>query len=298
LDDKPETSPSQAPSPSGQRLPARPAQAAGRIEALVALVAILRGENGCPWDREQTAADLRPYLLEEAHEVAAALDGGDWEALRNELGDLLFQIVFLASLAQSAGRFALPDVIDAVHRKMVERHPHVFGEPHERLNDAAAVRSSWEKRKASRETTPGGHLDGVAPSLPALVAALRLTQKAAGVGFDWPDAAGVLEKLGEEIRELEAALRQSAAEAAATAGIEDEIGDLLFTVANLARKLRLDPEAALAKTNLKFRRRFAFVESAIAANGRNLSEATLAEMDSLWRQSKRTEATSPPKPES
>jgi MazG family protein len=257
---------------------------------LVALVATLRGPEGCPWDREQTAANLRPYLLEEAHEVAAALDGGDWESLRHELGDLLFQIVFLASLAQSEQRFALEDVIDAVHRKMVDRHPHVFGEASERLADAAAVRSSWEKRKASREKAPGGLLDGVAPSLPALVAALRLTQKAAGVGFDWPDAGGVLEKLDEEIGEVRRAMRgveDPALGSAATASrVEEELGDLLFTTANLARKLHVDPEAALAKANLKFRRRFAQVERGIAAAGRRLGEATMAEMDRLWEESK------------
>jgi len=290
LDNQPENGLQATPPGAQPQPPARPGEAGGRIEALVALVAALRGPHGCPWDREQTAANLRPYLLEEAHEVAAALDTADWDALRQELGDLLFQIVFLASLAQSENRFALGDVIDTVHRKMVDRHPHVFGEAHERLPDAAAVRSSWEKRKASREKEPGTLLDGVATSLPSLVAAYRLTQKAAGVGFDWPEASGVLEKLDEELTELRAELRPTTSSpSGAPDRVEEEIGDLLFTVANLARKLHVDPEAALAKTNLKFRRRFAQVERGIVANGRNLSDATLAEMDRLWQESKATE---------
>jgi len=267
------------------------------LAALVRLMARLRAE--CPWDRKQTFRDLSGYLLEESYEALDALARGSLPELEGELGDLLFQIVFLASLAQSESRFALGDVIDTVHRKMVDRHPHVFGAAHERLADAAAVRSSWEKRKASQEKEPGTLLDGVASSLPSLVAAYRLTQKAAGVGFDWPDAGGVVEKLDEELSELRAELGSATSSpSGAPDRVEEEIGDLLFTVANLARKLHLDPEAALAKTNLKFRRRFAFVESAIAATGRNLSEATLAEMDSLWQESKRTEAASTPKPES
>lgn len=256
------------------------------MEALVELVETLRGPNGCPWDRAQSAADLRAYLLEEAHEAAAALDANDWQALRGELGDLLFQIVFLASLARAAGAFDLGVVIDAVHAKMIERHPHVFhtGEDRPQPVDAEGVREAWERRKAERPERDS-LLGGVAPSLPALVAAYRLTQKAAGVGFDWPDADAVLAKLDEELLELGAA-RAAPVE---QDRVRDEIGDVLFTVANLARKLDVDPEGALARTNLKFRRRFAVVERGLAASGRSLSSATLAEMDRLWEAAKEKE---------
>jgi ATP diphosphatase len=266
-------------------LPA-PGPASGRLEALVELVSALRGPEGCPWDRAQTAADLRAYLLEEAHEVAAALDADDWDALRAELGDLLFQVVFLASLAHDAGAFDLGAVIDGVHRKMVERHPHVFGDHSAR--DAAQVRESWERRKAEQRAGDS-HLDGVASSLPALVAAYRLTQKAAGVGFDWPDADAVLDKLDEELAELRAARGGERA----SEGVREEVGDILFTAANLARKLGVDPEGALARANLKFRSRFAAIERGLAAAGRRLGAATLDELDRLWEEAKRAEAGAP-----
>jgi MazG family protein len=256
-----------------------PPPAHGRLEALVELVETLRGPDGCPWDREQRAADLRAYLLEEAHEAAAALDRDDWDGLRGELGDLLFQIVFLASLARQGGAFDLAAVIDGVHAKMIERHPHVFGGGE--AADAAAVRASWERRKA-REPRSNSLLAGVEDSLPALVAAYRLTQKAAGVGFDWPDVAGVLDKLGEELEELGAA-------GTAAADRREEIGDILFTVANLARKLEVDPEGALARANLKFRRRFAAIEQGIAGAGGSLGATTLDEMERLWNEAKNAE---------
>lgn len=262
------------------------------LARLLALVARLRAPDGCPWDREQTLPDLRAYLLEEAHETADAIDRGDLEALAGELGDLLFQTAFVARLAEEAGAFTAADSIARVEAKMIDRHPHVFGG--ERLEDARAVREVWERRKLSREGNGRASLlDGAAAAtLPALVAAYRLTQKAAGVGFDWPDATAVLVKVDEELAEV----RQELASATAPARerLRDELGDLLFTVANLARHLEIDPEAALAGANLKFRRRFAAVEAGLAGRGRPLAEATLAEMDELWEAAKRDERLTPP----
>lgn len=249
------------------------------LQTLVDLVSRLRAPDGCPWDREQTLANVRAYFLEESHELAAAIDGGDWEELAEELGDMLFQVAFIARLAEEAGAFRLPQVIDAVHSKMVARHPHVFGG--ETLADAEAVRQAWERRKLQQEPGRETLLGGVPPSLPALLGTYRLTQKAAGVGFDWPDAASVLDKAEEEIAEVREALAEGKADQ-----VREEIGDLLFTLANLARKLDVDPEAALAGTNRKFRTRFAAVEQGLAAQGKTAAEATLEEMDELWEAAK------------
>jgi ATP diphosphatase len=250
-------------------------------------VARLRAPDGCPWDREQSLPDLRAYLLEEAHEVAGAIDSGDWGELAEELGDLAFQVAFIGRLAEEAGAFRLAEVIDGVHRKMVERHPHVFKLEigAEVLADAESVRQAWERRKLRQNPGKSSLLAGVQASLPALLAAYRLTQKASGVGFDWPDAAAVLAKVDEETAELKAALAIPGA-VANKAAVREELGDLLFTLANLARKLDLDPEAALAAANLKFRRRFEAVESGLAERGKSPAEATLAEMDELWEKAK------------
>lgn len=274
--------------------------AATDLARLTALVARLRAPDGCPWDRDQTLPDLRAYLLEEAHEVAAALDSGDRSELAGELGDLLFQIVFIARLVEEAGGFALGAALDAVEAKMIARHPHVFGG--ETLASAKAVREAWERRKVrTREGERRSLLDGAtSASLPALVAAYRLTQKAAGVGFDWREAGEVVAKLDEEIAELKELLtpappepaEAAAAEASSGAPAElrqrrtEEIGDLLFTVANLARHLEIDPEGALAAANLKFRRRFAAVEAGLARSGRNVAEATIEEMEAEWQSAK------------
>jgi ATP diphosphatase len=268
---------------------------------LLALVARLRAPDGCPWDREQTLVDLRAYLLEEAHEAAAAIDlvaaaetgDGDrpaaWQALAGELGDLLFQVAFVLRLGEEAGVLTAAAVVDAIHAKMIARHPHVFppADPaaREELGDAAAVAAAWERRKLRREDA--SLLAGVPSSLPALLAAYRMSQKAAGVGFDWPDAAAVWAKLDEEIAELTAELAAGAA--ADPAAVRAEVGDLLFTAANLARKVGVDPEAALAATNTKFRRRLAAVERELAQRGRRLDESDLAEMDALWREAKAAE---------
>jgi nucleoside triphosphate diphosphatase len=222
---------------------------------------------------------VRAYLLEEAHELAGAIDAGDWAELGEELGDMLFQVAFIGRLAEEAGAFSLSQVIDNVHRKMVERHPHVFGD--EVLADAEAVRQAWERRKLQKEPKRESLFSGVPSSLPALLAAYRLTQKAAGVGFDWPDAGAVLDKAEEEIAEVRGALA-----AGDKAAVREEVGDLLFTLANLARKLDVDPEAALAGTNRKFRTRFAAVEQGLAAKGKTAAEATLEEMDELWEAAK------------
>ncbi len=250
------------------------------LRKLVDLVARLRAPDGCPWDREQTLPDVRAYLLEEAHELAGAIDGGDWEELGEELGDVLFQVAFVGRLAEEAGAFSLSQVVDRVYQKMVERHPHVFGE--EVLADAEAVRQAWERRKLRQEPRRESLFSGVPSSLPALLAAYRLTQKAAGVGFDWPDAAAVLDKAEEEIAEVREALAKGERDA-----VRQEVGDLLFTIANLARKLEVDPEAALAGTNRKFRQRFGRVEEGLAAQGKSAAEATLEEMDALWEGAKR-----------
>ncbi|HSG40634.1 MAG TPA: nucleoside triphosphate pyrophosphohydrolase [Thermoanaerobaculia bacterium] len=249
------------------------------LQKLLDLVARLRAPDGCPWDREQTLPDVRAYLLEEAHELAGAIDAGDWEELGEELGDMLFQVAFIGRLAEEAGAFSLSQVIDNVHRKMVERHPHVFGD--EVLADAEAVRQAWERRKLQKEPKRESLFSGVPSSLPALLASYRLTQKAAGVGFDWPDAGPVLDKAEEEIAEVREALAQGD-----KAAVREEMGDLLFTLANLARKLDVDPEAALAGTNRKFRERFAKIEEGLAARGKTAAEATLEEMDELWEAAK------------
>lgn len=249
------------------------------LQKLLDLVTRLRAPDGCPWDREQGLPDVRAYLLEEAHETAGAIDGGDWGELAEELGDLLFQVAFIGRLAEEAGAFSLSQVVDGVHQKMVSRHPHVFG--NEVLADAEAVRQAWERRKLTEEPGRAALLSGVPGSLPALLGAYRLTQKAAGVGFDWPDADAVLVKTEEEIDELRRALAAGEDEA-----VREELGDILFTLANLARKLDVDPEAALAGTNRKFRQRFAKIEEGLAARGKTAAEASLEEMDALWEEAK------------
>jgi ATP diphosphatase len=252
------------------------------LQKLVDLVARLRAPDGCPWDREQTLASVRAYLIEEAHELAGAIDSGDPDEIAEELGDMLFQAAFIGRLGEEAGAFTAAGAIDQVHRKMVERHPHVFGgDGAEQLADAEAVRQAWERRKLREEPRRETLLGGVPSSLPALLGAYRLTQKAAGVGFDWPEAGAVLDKAEEEIAEVREALAAGRSDQ-----VREEIGDLLFTLANLARKLDVDPEAALAGTNLKFRRRFAAVEAGLAARGKTAAEATLDEMDALWEEAK------------
>jgi MazG family protein len=257
------------------------------------LIRRLRAPDGCPWDRKQRLENLRAYLLEEAHEAAGALDeavaGKGWDELREELGDLLFQVVFISELAHEGGRFTLPEVIEGIHAKMVDRHPHVFGGA-DRLADAEAVLRGWEARKAAQAAEKGSDrslLAGVPRSAPALVVSLRLTQKAAGVGFDWPEISGALAKVHEELAELEEALLEP--EDKRTAHVGEEMGDLLFAAANVARKAGIDPEAALAAANTKFRRRFAGVEGDLRDQGSSVVEADLERMDAAWERVKAAE---------
>jgi ATP diphosphatase len=255
------------------------------IDRLLAIMAALRTPGtGCPWDLAQTFETIAPYTLEEAYEVADAIARQDWAALRDELGDLLLQVVYHARLAEEAGHFAFPDVAAAIADKMVRRHPNVFGD--RIVADAAAQSAAWEDAKAAERAGGGaaGILDGVALALPALTRAAKLTKRAARVGFDWPDARAVLEKLDEELAELSAELP-----AADPDRLEDEVGDLLFVLANLARKLDIDPEAALRRANGKFSRRFAAIEAALAAQGRRPSQASLAEMEAHWQAAKAAE---------
>ncbi|MCA0318922.1 MAG: nucleoside triphosphate pyrophosphohydrolase [Proteobacteria bacterium] len=268
------------------------------IGALVAIMAKLRtpGE-GCPWDLEQDFATIAPYTIEEAYEVADAIIRGDFSDLKDELGDLLLQVVFHARMAEEAGHFAFPDVVRAISEKLIRRHPHVFGDAG-RL-PTAAVNALWaeikagEKRAKAAERArlglpaepPAGVLGGVPVALPGLTRALKLQEKAGAVGFDWNDVGSVLDKIVEEAREIaEARAADKGREALA-----DEVGDLLFAAVNLARHLDVDPEAALRGTNAKFERRFRSIETALAARGSSPAEATLAEMDALWNEAKRRE---------
>ena len=248
----------------------------GGIARLVEIMARLRDpETGCPWDMEQDFATIAPYTIEEAYEVADAIDRAAWGELKGELGDLLFQAVYHARMAEEAGHFRFDDVVRAISDKMVARHPHVFGEE-SRDKSAEQQTRDWEAQKA-RERAAQGVLDGVALGLPALVRAIKLQNRAARVGFDWPSTDEVIDKIVEEARELnEARAEKSEAE------VFEEFGDLLFVVANLARHLKIDAEAALRAANSKFTRRFGSVESALAAGGRRPEDSTLAEMDALW----------------
>ncbi len=256
------------------------------LKSLAVLVATLRGPEGCPWDREQGLEDIRGYLLEEAHEVAAAIDGGDWNELCSELGDLLFQIVFIAQIAGEHAQFDLDEVARRIEQKMIARHPHVFGA--ESLDTSEAVHQAWERRKALNRTSNESILTGVPTSLPALLGAYRMTQKAAGVGFDWSSSTDVLVKLREELGELQEALDGRDLETKSEAILE-EIGDVLFTSANLARKLGEDPESALAAANQKFRRRFTRMEAELAETNRSLVDTPLEELELLWEAVKREE---------
>lgn len=258
------------------------------IDQLTDIVAKLRGPGGCPWDREQTHASLRSALLEEAHEVVAAIDNRDDANLREELGDLLLQSVFHAQLAAEEGRFTFNDVAREIATKLVRRHPHVFAADH--CADSAAVLQRWEEiKRAEKGDATASALDGLPGGLPALLHAQKTQKKAARVGFDWPDVEPVFAKLHEEISELRAALTAPATDLLSPiSAIEDELGDLLFTVVNLARKLHLDAETALHRSTRKFSTRFRAVEQLASARGITLEKLTLAELDQLWDEVKRS----------
>ena len=256
-----------------------------RLQRLSDLVARLRAPDGCPWDREQRLQDLRAYLLEEAHEAASAIDERNWGDLEGELGDLLFQLVFVAHLAEEEGAFTLSHLIDRVEAKMISRHPHVFGD--QELPDSNAVRQAWERRKLEGDGQRESLLTGVPHTLPALLGTYRMTQKAAGVGFDWSEPAAVLEKVDEELSELRSELSSPGREPDSET-VREELGDLLFTLANLCRHLRVDPEATLAESNEKFRKRFRLLEAAFADSDRSIAEASPEELEELWEKAKRS----------
>jgi MazG family protein len=259
------------------------------IAELLAIMRRLRDpENGCPWDLEQNFATIAPYTIEEAYEVASAIEAGDTAALKDELGDLLLQVVFHARMAEERSLFGFADVVRAISAKMIRRHPHVFAQT--TAETAASVTANWDEiKRKEREAKPGrgeGLLDDVPRALPALMRAVKLQNRAAQVGFDWPSAVTVTDKIAEESREL--------AEAAASGKpgkVAEEFGDLLFAMANLARHLKLDPEEALRAANAKFVRRFKAIEAGLRALGKRPEDASLEEMEALWQKAKEAERT-------
>ena len=266
--------------PKASSLPREP------MARLLAVMAWLRDRrHGCPWDIDQTFRTIAPYTIEEAYEVADAIERDDLPALKEELGDLLLQVVYHSQMASEAGAFGFTEVAEAVADKMVDRHPHVFGDA--KIDSAEAQTVSWEARKAAeraaRGSEPSGTLDGVARALPALLRAEKIQKRAARVGFDWKKTGPVIDKIEEELGELRAEL------AAGTVDHErltDELGDVLFAVANLARHCKVDPEAALRATNDKFERRFRHIEKRLAESSRKPADATLGEMEALWQEAK------------
>lgn len=250
------------------------------MERLLEIMRRLRDpETGCPWDVEQSFETIAPYTIEEAHEVSDAIERKAYDELKDELGDLLFQSVFHAQIAQDMGLFAFNDVVNAISDKMVSRHPHVFGDESNQKS-AEQQTKDWEAVKAAERAakSEGGVLDGVAMGLPALMRAVKLQKRAARVGFDWPETSMVLDKLVEEAQEV--------AQAKNPDHLEEEFGDLLFVMANLGRHLDVDPEKALRAANAKFTRRFKYIEKSLAADGRHPSDSTLEEMDALWDEAK------------
>ncbi|HEU5453290.1 MAG TPA: nucleoside triphosphate pyrophosphohydrolase [Terriglobales bacterium] len=293
-----------------------------RFERAVGIMARLRAPGGCPWDREQTFDSIKPYTLEETYEVLEAIDSRDWPELTGELGDLLLQVLFYAEMAKEEQRFTIDDVLDRLSNKLVDRHPHVFGDV--KAETSADVLRNWEALKAEEkkkrleagggkqakadEAPPESVMAGVSSKVPALLEAFKISSRAAHVGFEWPRIEGLFDKLEEETEELRENLRElpepprppqrgvagsSGAKPVPEhlrARIEDEVGDMLFTLVNVARYLSLDPESALRKTNRKFRKRFRWMEDRLREKGRSLADVPLEEMESLWQQSKQQEA--------
>ena len=290
-----------------------------RFERAVSIMARLRAPGGCPWDREQTFDTIKPYTLEEAYEVLEAIDARDWNELTGELGDLLLQVLFYAEMAAEEKHFTIDDVLDRLSNKLIDRHPHVFGEvkadtPGEVLRNWQALKAEEKKKRQqeSGETPELGHPDsvlhGVTSKMPALMEAQKISSRVAHVGFDWPNVEGLFDKLHEETEELRHNLKeypepgpqpQSVQAVASARGVkvpeelrarlEDEVGDLFFVLVNIARYLSLDPESALRKTNRKFRRRFEYLEARLREQGRKPSNASLDEMEVLWQESKQQE---------
>jgi ATP diphosphatase len=295
-----------------------------RFERAVAIMAQLRAPGGCPWDREQTFDSIKPYTLEETYEVLEAIDNRDWDELPGELGDLLLQVLFYSEMAEEQGSFSIDDVLDRLSRKLVDRHPHVFGDA--KADTSTDVKRNWEalkveeRKKRLQETASAGYgtegkagssapsiLAGISSSMPSMLEAFKLSSRAAQVGFDWPDMEGLFDKLAEETRELRRHLREFPApgprpEGRGVAGsgrqtipedlrlrLEEEVGDLFFVLVNIARYLSLDPESALRKTNRKFRRRFQWMEQRLHESGTTAEDASMDELESLWQQAKQQE---------
>jgi MazG family protein len=293
-----------------------------RFERAVSIMARLRGPGGCPWDREQTFDTIKPYTLEEAYEVIEAIDARDWPELTGELGDLLLQVLFYSQMAAEEQRFSIDDVLDRLSNKLVDRHPHVFGDV--KADTSGEVLRNWQALKAEekqkRQSDGGGGADaantshfesvlhGISSAMPSLISAYKMSSRAAQVGFDWPNIEGLFDKLREETDELRKNLEEypdpgpqpvGASSTASALGmqvseelqerLEDEVGDLFFVLVNIARYLALDPESALRKTNRKFRRRFEYLEDKLREQGRKPSDASLNEMELLWQQSKQQE---------
>jgi MazG family protein len=292
-----------------------------RFERAVAIMERLRAPGGCPWDREQTFDSIKPYTLEETYEVLEAIDNRDWEELPGELGDLLLQVLFYSEMGKEQGSFSIDDVLDRLSRKLVDRHPHVFGDA--TAESSADVKRNWEalkveerkKRKKDAEAVDGSLagkaapsiLAGISSSMPSMLEAQKLSSRAAQIGFDWPDMEGLFEKLREETEELRQNLQEFPApgprpEGRGVAGsgrqivpedlkarLEDEVGDLFFVLVNIARYLAVDPESALRKTNRKFRRRFQWMEQRLRDRGSALENTSMDELESLWQQAKQQE---------
>jgi ATP diphosphatase len=283
-----------------------------RFERAVSIMARLRGEGGCPWDREQTFDSIKPYTLEETYEVLEAIDNRDWAELPGELGDLLLQVLFYSQMAQEQGSFSIDDVLDRLCNKLIHRHPHVFGEV--KADTSSEVLRNWEllkqqEKNKARPTPPEAEsiLSGISHKAPALIEAHKLSSRAAQVGFDWPDVQGLFEKLREEAKELQEHLEEFPAPGPQPKGrgvagareqaipedlrlrLEEEVGDLFFVLVNLARYLSLDSESALRRTNRKFRRRFEWMEQQLRESGETPQETSVTKLESLWQQAKQQE---------
>ncbi len=250
------------------------------LNELIAIMSALRGENGCPWDKEQTRESLKPFIVEEAYEVLEAIDEKNPEAIKEELGDLLFQVVFQCQIAKEREEFDMAAVIDKIGKKMVARHPHVFGDAN--YKTSAEVLVHWEEQKKREGKQRESVLDGIPKELPSLLRAHRLQDRASRVGFDWERVEDVLPKLDEELTEFREALKRQR-----TDEIEDELGDIFFVLVNISRFVGINPEDALRKTISKFISRFRYIEMAAADRGKTLSDMTLAEMDALWDEAKK-----------
>jgi len=274
-----------------------------RFERAVSIMARLRGPGGCPWDREQTFDSIKPYTVEETYEVLEAIDNRDWNELPGELGDLLLQVLFYSQMADEQGKFSIDDVLDRLSGKLVNRHPHVFGDL--KAETSSDVLRNWEaiktqeKDQQRRDKGPADQqsqsvLAGVSSAMPALLEAHKLGSRASKVGFDWPDVGGLFEKLEEEVQELQQELKQLPEPNSEDEPnpIEEEIGDLFFVLVNLARHLTVDPESALKKTNRKFKRRFQAMEQQLSLSGRGPKDASMEELESLWQQAKKSEHSS------